>query len=244
MGRKGFTDRFAQGISVRGRSRCYRCWSVGFERSCFFLKKNIARFYDEGYRCTELSVNLMKSTGIWGAGLAVVLLLALAKLQGQVALQLQHDDGRLGVWKPDGLHLRASLEYGPFHPPEGFALVETGDLNGDGRPDLLFESETGNLVVRQMDRKLQIESREMVRLPVGERVALVVDWDDDGMADLLTKDRFGAVVVRSLNARVEWQDTAVLTLIPDAWRLIGTGNFDGNGERDLLLVCASLEVEA
>ena len=210
----------------------------------FFLKKNVARFCDEGYERIGLSTHLMKSAGIWGAGLAVVLLLASAKLQGQVALHLQHDDGRVGVWKLDGLHLRASLEYEPPRPPEGFALVGAGDFNGDGKPDLLFESGAGDPVVWHMDRELRIGSRELDRLPVGERVALVVDWDDDGLADLLTRDGFGAVAVRSRNARGKWQAAAVLALIPDAWRLIGTGDFDGNGERDLLLERAGLGVEA
>lgn len=71
---------------------------------------------------------------------------------GQVDLVFQHTNGTLAVWYMTGLTLTSATLLDPSHPGDAqWKVVGTGDLNGDGKPDLIFQHVDGTLAAWLMD---------------------------------------------------------------------------------------------
>jgi Beta-galactosidase/FG-GAP-like repeat len=128
--------------------------------------------------------------------------------------------------------------WGPVIPP-GFAPVETGDFNGDGRSDLLlYNSATRQTAIWNISGEYYT-GKFGPTLPPGWNVAAVADFNGDGKFDyLLVNSTTRQTAIWYLNAGVYFGGNYGPTL-PPGWTIAGASDFDGDGKPDYLLYNSS-----
>ncbi len=153
---------------------------------------------------------------------------------------LRRGDGRWGYYPMNGARViaedrgRAALTTRREWRPVG-----TGDLNGDGRNDVLLRHDDGRWFYYAMDGKHAIVAeRGSAGLPSDPawRTAAVADFDGDGSDDVLLRHhKTGSwQVFRMQGRRVQRSYTPTLTE-NRLWRVAGAGDFNGDGRTDMLL---------
>lgn len=116
----------------------------------------------------------------------------------------------------------------------------SGDFNGDGRADLLFQDDDGFLAVWFMeDADLKSASFLAPNHPrdKGWRMSGVGDFNRDGREDLLFQHDQGALAVWTMRGTTR---TSALFLDPaspgdEDWRVAATGDYNRDGKVDLML---------
>jgi len=87
------------------------------------------------------------------------------------------------VWLMNGAQ---TLEEGALGPPKkGWKLAGVGDLDGDGRDDLLWDHQKAALHVWVMDGDRVREEAFLTETEKGWGVAGIGDFDADGIEDVL-----------------------------------------------------------
>ena len=55
----------------------------------------------------------------------------------------QHDNGAVGLWKMNGLSAGQIVMLTPSQVDPVWRMVGSGDLNGDGKPEIVWQHQTG-----------------------------------------------------------------------------------------------------
>ena len=124
--------------------------------------------------------------------------------------------------------------------PTAWYVAGTGDFNGDGRADLLLRHDNGAVTnwTGQTDGGfVSNHAAASYTLPSGWNVAGTGDFDGDGRDDILLRHDNGAItnwLGQANGSFVSNHATASYTL-PSGWNVAGTGDFDGDGQDDVLL---------
>ena len=129
-------------------------------------------------------------------------------------------------------------------------VAGVGDFNGDGKSDLLYRnSSTGQTYIDIMNGA-QVNSSasgltSMQQTNLNWSVAAVADFNGDGETDVLWRYNNASNASDPLNgALYEWQmngttvtNSGLLSVEPGSanWQVAGTGDFNGNGDADILL---------
>lgn len=167
--------------------------------------------------------------------------------------------GVAGPLSPSSPTLRFHREAGGTTPPDGGDPPPDGgdppppddgnpgpkgpgtayDFEGDGASDLLVREPTGGVALWRMDGS---SVRAAEAFPVDSNAAEIVgagDYDGDGIADLLWEDlASGGLRVWLLRDGALREEVAVDTsglAAGEAWRVGGSGDFDGDGHDDVVL---------
>ena len=113
-----------------------------------------------------------------------------------------------------------------------------GDLNGDGRDDVLLRRADGAWLYYPMDGARQAAGRGGANLTRDRnwRFAAAADFGGDGKADVLLRRRDGRWYYYPMDGRRSLPGRGTANLTRDLhWRFLGVGDFNGDGRQDVLL---------
>jgi hypothetical protein len=117
--------------------------------------------------------------------------------------------------------------------------VAAADFNGDGHPDLVWQDPaTGTSQVWFMGgaQGTTIDSTAGLSGPNTWRIAGAADFDGDGHPDLIWQDPASGTsqVWLMSGAQGTTRIGAAALSLPNAWRIAGAADFDGDGRPELI----------
>ena len=115
--------------------------------------------------------------------------------------------------------------------------VATRDFNHDGKSDILWRDNTGNVALWEMNstQVLNPNTAGVGNVPTVWTIVGTGDFNGDGRADVAWRDTSGNVAIWLMNAtQVSNPNTAGIGNVPAVWSIQGTGDFNGDGLSDIL----------
>lgn len=119
-------------------------------------------------------------------------------------------------------------------------LAGIGDFNGNGTSDVLWQNSTNGYLGCWLDGTNQWVALPASQLVAGQEIVGIGDMNDDYQDDIILNSNgvLGAwdisdIIAGEPNSMPEWQAFGI-TLSND-WNAIGGGDFDGNGEFDIVI---------
>ncbi|MBW7974350.1 FG-GAP-like repeat-containing protein [Bradyrhizobium sp. BR 10289] len=144
-------------------------------------------------------------------------------------------------WQMDGNTILASPQIGTYNAAAGWSFTGTGDFNGDGKSDLLFQNATTNGVAMwQMNGTQVTDSGQIgtVNAAAGWHFTSTGDFNGDGKSDLLFLNAAShGVAIWQMNG-AQITDSGQIGAVNAAagWHFATTGDFNGDGKTDLLFL--------
>ena len=146
----------------------------------------------------------------------------------------------VAVWEMDGTHVIANPQVGTINAAAGWRFADTGDFNGDGKTDLLTLNDiTHGVAIWQMDgTQVAANPQGTINAAGGWHFAKTGDFNGDGKTDLLMlNDVTHGVAIWQMNGTQVAANPQVGTINAAAgWRFQDTGDFNGDGKTDLLML--------
>ena len=123
--------------------------------------------------------------------------------------------------------------------PTAWHVVGTGDFNGDGRDDILWRHNDGtvsNWLGTAAGGFTPNDANAARFAPTSWHVAGTGDFNGDGRDDVLWRNDNGQLSnwLGQANGGFQLNDAVALTMVDPAWKIAGTGDFNGDGRDDIL----------
>ena len=159
---------------------------------------------------------------------------------GRSDLIWRHDNGAFTNWlgQANGGFVGNDLN-ALRNLPTSWHVAGTGDFNGDGRDDVLWRNDNGaltNWMGQPNGGFVSNDLNAMANLPVSWQVAGTGDFNSDGRDDIIWRRTDGAFTewLGQANGGFISNDANAWTVLPTSWRVDGTGDFNGDGNDDVL----------
>jgi len=170
----------------------------------------------------------------------IAVTLAAPVVTGKPNLIWQSSDGSVVVWYMGGADgstyqsakLLASAS-------SGWRMAAVADLNGDGIPDLVWQSSDGSVVAWYMggaDGSTYQSAKLLAGPSSGWRIVAVADLNRDGIPDLIWQSSDGSVVVWYMGGAngSSYQSAALLAGPSSGWRMAAVVDLNGDSRPDLI----------
>ena len=123
--------------------------------------------------------------------------------------------------------------------PIAWHVVGIGDFNGDGRDDILWRHNDGtvsNWLATVAGGFTANDANAARFAPTNWHVAGTGDFNGDGRDDVLWRNDNGQLSnwLGTASGGFTLNDSVALTMVDPAWRIAGTGDFNGDGRDDIL----------
>src|SRR5437879_1903271 len=118
-------------------------------------------------------------------------------------------------------------------PPASWHVITTGDFNGDGHSDLLWQNDNGTPLIWTMNGANVVAGQALPVPPASWHIVTTGDFNGDGKADILWQNSDGTPLIWLMNGPNVVTGQALPTP-PSSWHVITTGDFNGDGKADIL----------
>ena len=120
-------------------------------------------------------------------------------------------------------------------PDQNWKIVATGDLNGDGKTDLIWWNSSTGMVYGMLINGSSPPTGAVIWTEPDVthwRIVAAGDLNGDGKADLIWWNSSTGMVFGMLMDGTTVSSSAVIWTEPDVtnWRIVGIGDLDGDGE--------------
>jgi hypothetical protein len=159
---------------------------------------------------------------------------------GRSDLVWRHDNGAFTNWLGQASGGFVSNDANAFRNlPTSWHVAGTGDFNGDGRDDVLWRNGNGaltNWLGQSNGGFVSNDLNALSNLPTSWQVAGTGDFNSDGRDDIIWRRTDGAFTewLGQANGGFISNDANAWTVLPTSWRVDGTGDFNGDGNDDIL----------
>jgi hypothetical protein len=161
-------------------------------------------------------------------------------VDGKADIVWQHDDGSLSAWAMNGATAVSAQMINPASVGDpNWRIAATADLNGDGKPDFVWQHANGWLAVWYMNGVNLAGSELLNPAQVADpnwKIVGTGDFNSDGQADLLWQHRDGWLAVWYMRG-ANLAGSALLNPAQVAdpnWKIAGVGDFNGDFKPDLV----------
>jgi ELWxxDGT repeat protein len=152
----------------------------------------------------------------------------------------QHTNGKVSIWEMDGTEVIGGLgTYVGSNPGPSWQVKGTGDFNGDGNSDLLFQNTKGAVGIWELDGTEVIGGAGTTvgsNSSASWQVKGTGDFNGDGTSDVVFQHTNGSVSIWELDGTdvIGGAGTLVGSNPGSSWQVEATGDYNGDGNSDLL----------
>jgi FtsP/CotA-like multicopper oxidase with cupredoxin domain len=140
--------------------------------------------------------------------------------------------GASNVWLMAGAAISSSGSPGAI--PANSQIKGSGDFNGDGKVDVLWQDAAGTMTIWFMNGTTLSSSTIIGAVGSPWLISGVGDFNGDGMADILWYDpTTGTVAIWIMNGAVV-SSIGIPGAVNTGWQISGVGDFNGDGKADIL----------
>jgi hypothetical protein len=159
----------------------------------------------------------------------------------QLDLVFQDSSGALVTWLMNGTSLKRATPFGAdmrYWWTPGWRVVAVRDIDGDGKPDLIFQHEKGFLAAWLLDGTNVVSTTALTPdFPgVGWKAFGAGDFYGDGKWELALQHDDGSLGIWDMDRASLVTPHFLTPQWPSpGWRGVGVADLDGDGKSDLLL---------
>ena len=141
-------------------------------------------------------------------------------------------------WGENGLAFRSGSQVLTFRIPDSW-LFGVGiskarrDFNGDGKSDILWRDNEGNVSMWQMNSFSIANNISIGNLWIGWTIVGSGDFNGDGKMDILWRDATGSTVVWLMDGATI-SSYGVVGVMSPQWAVSGVADFNGDSKADIL----------
>jgi hypothetical protein len=150
-------------------------------------------------------------------------------------------EGSLATWWLDGWTVVGTYSIGSHVSDPNWRVAGTGDVDGDGNPDLVWRHQTGGWLAVWYLAGSEVRSTEFLSInrvaDLNWQIKGVADVNGDGKADLIWQHQSGGWLAAWLMNRSHVLSTQPLSInqVSDVqWQIVGAGDANGDGYADLI----------
>ena len=150
----------------------------------------------------------------------------------------QNTSGQAAVWEMDGTsQIAGGSALVGGNPGPSWKEIGTGDFNGDGHSDILWQNTSGQAAVWELNGAT-VSAAALIGGNPGPSWKEIGtgDFNGDGHSDILWQNASGQAAIWEMNGtnRVAGGSQPVGANPGPSWKEIGTGDFNGDGKSDIL----------
>jgi hypothetical protein len=148
--------------------------------------------------------------------------------------------GALAVWTMNGGTVSSAQMLSASVPDLAWQVVGTGDLDGDGLADVVWQHDGDGAVAAWLARGTQVFSGRVLSIPrvpdTDWRIRGIADFNADGFADLVWQHQTEGWLAVWFMSGFEVIGTSYLSVnqIDPLWKIVGAGDTDGDGLPEIL----------
>ena len=160
---------------------------------------------------------------------------------GFADIQWHNDNGQVAIWEMNGTNqVAGGSQILASNPGPSWTEAGSGDFNGDGHADILWQNTNGQIALWNMNGTNIIGGGVLSSNPGPSWKAVGTgDFNADGAADILFQNTNGQAAVWEIDGDAIIGGGAVSPNPGPGWTAVGTGDFNGDGHSDILWQNAS-----